>query len=191
MSVMEIQTQPDFPRSDVLDQNAFALELSLQNGGILDRAHKTAEQASVLYEMTHIVIRNSGEQFSTDTDFRAVDYGVKLYEGLSALLEHEDEVRLYYTVQRITTVLGEALRSARAVSYYADARDMLAQENPVAHDLIKEVSRRHFPGREDYVLMGAGIERQAELEAMELEQAIKLLEMEKEFSANPGSDAIQ
>lgn len=191
MSVTEIQTQPDFPRIDVLDENALALELALQNGGILDRAHTAAEQDSLLYELTHTVARQSGDQFPSDHDVLAFSYGLKLYEGMSALLEHENQIQLFYTIRMATRALREALLTNRSLSFLVDARDEMAQAQPVANELIKTVSQRHFVGKTDLVTMGAGIARQTEVEAIAFDEAARLHLLEKEFQANPDADTIQ
>jgi hypothetical protein len=160
--------QPDFPERDITDSTAAMLEeLLLTDPVRLEAEHLQAEQFSLLYRLGHQVL-DSAARTQLDSDHvAALSTGMGIYEALSpnVRLQRADGLD-NPTIMRHIMHMKAVLLSDEYLAKIITAKDEFTDELPRTTHIIGQGAIRFRPSLRDYVVGGAAIARQVELNAI-------------------------
>lgn len=164
-----IESQPNFPREDLTDDNADLLELMLQNEDVLLRGHWAAEEAAWLYNYAHPAARQAGGRLAAvEPHLSAFSHGVAAYEAIAALVQAtpaEQTAESLLVVKANALTLRSHLGEAALFSYVDGASEQFKAEMPRTAKVVEESGRRLQCDVAGYAIIGAGVARQFELAA--------------------------
>lgn len=166
MKIVTIESQPDFPESDISEDSAATLELLVQNLAIIDLHHEGAEFARYLYRLGHTSINAAVQPHLDDvTLLAAFSHGIGAYEAISTMVRPQNVPEsIEQDTMRIMSI-HQALTNNFAVTV-TDARDRFTSELPRTTRLIGASARRLYPGHTDYAINGAAAARELEISAL-------------------------
>jgi hypothetical protein len=167
---MNLLTKPevalDFPEKDLSEPNARLLELMLANNTILAQGHMYAERSSWSYLVGHALIRDITNQSFTDLQERkAIDHGIRSIEAIAWLTRSITERHATYAVERCFATFKTRLIGENPVEVIAIAHEHFAETMPRTVRAITEGAHRSFPTLAHYVIAGAALMRQFELDS--------------------------
>lgn len=170
MTIARVETQPDFPRNDITDYNAAMVEFLLQDSDFIERAHQQSETHVPLYMLVHHVLKLYGiaNDFPLASHL-AFSHGAAAYETMATIVRPiAPQYDRYQTAGQAASIADLLNDGANATILFADARDRFVSEQPNAAEAIKSASKLHgIPLPEDYVLLGAAVERQLEMDVLD------------------------
>ncbi|MDN5274329.1 MAG: hypothetical protein JWP06_230 [Candidatus Saccharibacteria bacterium] len=165
---LSFEFQPDFPKRDITDSTAAMLEeLFLADPARLEAEHLQAEQFSLLYRLGHQVLGSAARTQLDSEHVAALSTGMGIYEALSPNVRLQTTDGLDNpTVMRHIMRMKEVLLSDEHLAKIIIAKDQLTDELPRTTYIIGQGAVRFWPSLRDYVVGGAAIARQVELNAM-------------------------
>lgn len=163
-----IVPQPDFPKSDLTDENAAIIEHLLSDEYMVEETHRQAEQNVMLYKVAHTALMKIGKDGIDNTSHLAgLDAGMRLHESIATLVRLHPPHYDQHTVVHRTGRLLAVSEFKSPLMMFSDAQDEFAQTHPrtteVLHSLINRRDRRMGQA----AIMGAAIEQQIELDVEE------------------------
>lgn len=165
------QEQHNFPFEDISDDNAAVLEVLVSDWNTVERAHEISESNVFLYKIAHQALKNigNGNDFSL-AGHAAFSHGAAIYETIATYLRHDTQVNHNYfsVIKHTSDLLDLANDGKRAATEFIDARDRFKSEQPNVFEVVKSASSMNgLQMPEDYLAIGAAIERQLEIEIIE------------------------
>ena len=160
--------QPDFPRSDLTQDNADMLELLLQNKDMRNLAHMQAELHAPHYKLAHQALISLGGRLDQQRSIKGIDAGAAIYEAVTALVRpaipEVSELKVYHQLRGIYAIKDQD----EAMNRILEARSKFDGEQVRTRNLVLEVvSRSPFPIG-DAALMGAALSRELDLNIMDI-----------------------
>jgi hypothetical protein len=166
--VTGIESQPDFPGSDLSDTNAELLELMLANASLVENGHRGAERASWVYRVGHPALRLAGGRVLTESSYaEAFNHGISSYETIAALLHTVPENGDMFIVNANAVALVSVLEDGKLLDYIDSAAQKFNHELPRTSEVILDSSERFYRTMARYAVFGAALARQFELDSTE------------------------
>lgn len=164
MSILTLESQPNFPSEDLTDANATLLELLLANQTVLDQAHYNAEKESLLFRVGHrAIIANTSRFIDHAAYIEAISSGIAKYEVISRTVNpdqakraHNHEAALSYFINPDPTL--------DYLTLVGDTRDTFSFEMPRTKNVIEESTPFRLRQYQEYILAGAALARMAEID---------------------------
>ncbi|MBC7868569.1 hypothetical protein H7X69_00095 [Candidatus Saccharibacteria bacterium] len=170
MTIARIETQPNFPQGDITDHNAAMIEILLQDSSFVERAHECSETHVLLYKLVHHALKQYGiaNNFPL-ANHLAFSHGAAAYETMATLVRPiAPRYDHFQTAGQAASIADLLHDGANATMLFVDARDRFVSEQPLAAETIKLASKLYdIALPEDYILLGAAIERQLEMDVLD------------------------
>lgn len=164
MSILTLESQPNFPVEDLTDANAALLELLLANQAILEQAHHTVEEGSLLFRIGHrAILANTGRFIENPKQLEAISNGIAKYEVISMTISPDQAMQLHNQAAAMTYFINPDT-TLDYLTLVSDVRDNFSTEMPRTKSVIEESTPRHFLLYQEYVLAGAALARMAEID---------------------------
>lgn len=174
MALTILEHQPDFPEVDLTEGNAVFFENFLQNERLVELSHPSAEANQLLFKIAHLAAYQAKDSFRDDTHHAGFVDGFTKFELMASILAPNPYPIADRSVIIASRKLVDVLHSEKLTTYLGDAYDEFRQQQPIAAEVIEIAAKRFHPGLAYYAVMGAGIERQFELETREYDKKINL-----------------
>ncbi|HRJ05996.1 MAG TPA: hypothetical protein PK096_00290 [Candidatus Saccharibacteria bacterium] len=160
----EFESQPDFPKVDLTDDNAAFLELMLANGDIVAQVHLEAENTWRVFKIGHQSILRAVPRLDYDsTQDKAIDYGTSMFETMSALVNSKPGDNIF-KISDMASALGGVFDEAWLRKYFLDAYDCFQNQTPRAAEVVRSASRLNSALTE-YAVLGAAISRHFDIDS--------------------------
>ncbi len=161
-----LRHQPNFPREDLLEDNADVLEMLLSNLQIVEQGHVAAESASWLFTVGHPVASRVGKSIRAENIFH-IDIGIRMFEAISTLISTPPERVAPFAAERtVIEILHGSDRETEVKNYGFDAVETMVEEVPIASGVVRRAAERHCGHLTTYALLGAALIRQFELDCL-------------------------
>jgi hypothetical protein len=161
MTLLRLESQPDFPAEDISDANASILEFLMQNKEILNNSHNSAELAYFYRLGHHALTATAQPQLNDNTRLHAFSHGIGTYEAVSMMVRpngvaHDEKTSTLHIMSATHTL------NKNFVGAVVDAKDRFTSELPNTAYVIGESAARFYDNHTDYALSGAAIARELE-----------------------------
>ena len=170
IEILHLEPQEEFPRADVSENNAAALEILLADPHTRETCHHTAERTSSLYKLSHRVLR---ELIPTLPEFSASDaeqfnQGVLQYEAAASLLR-TDQPDYLNSTDAVGYVMY-LLHHQDHFNYFDRAHSRLINDQGNFSEVMAAISlQTNSVNRRatENILFGVAVQRQIEIDAMQ------------------------
>jgi hypothetical protein len=167
MGLVILETQYDFPQTDISDSNADLLELLLLHGETAELSHASAERVSYLYKIGHRALSMAAlPHLDDDERSRAFSYGIATFEAVSALVRPQFDVTRHNTIDINFKVLSAHRQlDSDFIPTLTEARDTFSDVLPRTKQLVGQSATRFCRHYSDYAVTGAALAWQLEIDA--------------------------
>lgn len=166
MKLVQLESEVNFPHSDISDDTAATLELLLLNRELVDACHDSAEVACLLYRLGHKALNFAAKPNLADSEhLAAFSYGVSAFEAVSTLvhpLSGSHSLSKQTVALHVMTTHNALTRTF--VDTLVDARDKFSEELPRTKQVIGQSAARFCRAHSDYAFSGAAIARELEIQ---------------------------
>lgn len=168
MNFVTLESQSDFPREDVTENNADMLELLLLHDATIELSHISAEKISYLYRLGHKTLVITAEPHFDDSQRSAAfSQGIKTFEAIAALIRPDFDISKHGNKPHIDSeIIGTRQHlTDEFMGTVEHVRDQFTSELPRTKTLIGQSATRFCRNYQDYAITGAAVARWLELDA--------------------------
>lgn len=167
-----LHAQPLFPSEDLSDTNACMLELMLANASFVESTHLDVEKISWMYRDGHAVVIAGSRRIYDDAPIQAINTGASMFETISAVVASEATAGVSnFSVNSVAASIAYTKEEAQLLDYTLEAVEQFRTDLPRATGVVLEASRRKHHALRHYALLGAALERQFSIDALEYEES--------------------
>ena len=160
-----IDTQPEFPKEDLTDNNTRYLSVALSKYARFSQAHEAAKLQYPLFTGTHKPLLDaSGNLFDDPSFLYAVSHGIGGMEAIAILVGAENLTPDIDAIKHNVTGIINPANNAFVENYFEQAYTEFVEETPHTAEVISETVSSFYPGMARAAILGGAIARRFELD---------------------------
>lgn len=168
LTLVTLESAPDFPRQDLSENNAEILELLLANNELVTATHVSVEETSWLFQRSHPSLRFAANRLIEETQrSTAFDHGVTAFETITALVESSPGPLDIHATINNSRAITHGLTEDELSAYLDHAHQHFVSDMPRTAKVVLDSSKRFFPITANYAVAGAALARQFEIDSLE------------------------